>query len=157
MRSSSMFWALAPLAAPRRCSFQGLPGSRAGLLSQGLVQEAIVKTIAWSPPAIARLHLPVLAFGLGWPWPIGPGEVVDGDGHPTAFGWLGRERLLGWRGLLGCRRAHPWPSQGAAGQKTEGLSIHHGCILDQLSSLTHKAIARCRMLAALPAVGCLAR
>jgi hypothetical protein len=107
----------------------------------------------------------VVALGSGGSRPIGPGEVVNGDSHAVAFGWLGNgrlalgrlgwESLLGWQGLLGCRRAHPWPSHGAAGQKTQGLSTHHRCIVDQPASLTHKAIVRCRMLAGLPALGCL--
>jgi hypothetical protein len=90
----------------------------------------------------------VVALGSGGPRPIGPGEVVDGDAHAIGFGRLGWESLLSWQGwlswqgLLGSRRAHPWPSQGTAGQKTEGLSTHHPCIVDQLASLTHKAIAR---------------
>lgn len=121
-------------------------GVLAWLVRQELVQETIIKTtpktIAGSPPAIARFHFPVVALGFGGPRPIGPGEVVDGDAHAIGFGRLGWEGLLGWQGLLGSRRAHPWPSQGAAGQKTEGLSTHHHCIVDQLASLTHKAIAR---------------
>jgi hypothetical protein len=97
----------------------------------------------------------VVAFGSGGPWSIGPGEVVDGDGHAIACRRLGWGSLLGWQGLLGCCRAHPWPSQGTAGQKTEGLSTHHHCIVDQPASLTHKAIVRWRMPAALPTLGCL--
>jgi hypothetical protein len=84
----------------------------------------------------------VVALGSGGTRPIGPGEVVDGDGHAIALGRLAWQSLLGWKGLLGSSRAHPWPSQGAAGQKTEGLSTHHHCIVDQLASLMQKAIAR---------------
>jgi len=107
---------------------------------EGLVQEsivkAIVKAIPWSPPAIARFHFPVVAFGFSGPRTVGPGEVVDGDGHPIPFAWLG------YRGLLRCRRGHPWANQAAARQKTEGVSTDHRCIVDQLASLTHKAIVR---------------
>ena len=146
-------------SAPILTGFSGQMAVLSWSVRQGLVHEPIVKTIikaiAWPPPAIARLHLPMVALGSGGPRPIGPGEVVDGDAHAIALGRLGWENLLGWHRLLGCRRAHPWPSQGAAGQKTQGLSTHHRCIVDQLASLTHKAIVRCRMLAALPALGCL--
>jgi len=142
--------------APILPGFSGWMAAQSWSVRQGSIQEAIIKTappaIAWSPPAIARLHLPVVALGSGGPRPIGPGEVVDGDAHAIALGRLafgllalgrlGWERLLGWHRLLGCRRAHPWPSQGAAGQKTQGLSIHHPCIVDQPASLTHKAIVR---------------
>ena len=79
----------------------------AWLVRQELVQETIikttpkttVKTIAGSPPAIARFHLPVVALGSGGPRPIGPGEVVDGDAHAIGFGRLGFGRL-GWESLL---------------------------------------------------------
>ena len=80
--------------------FRGWVASGAWLVRQGLIQEATVKAIikarAWSPPAIARFYLPVVALGSGGPGPIGPVKAVDGDGHAIACRGLGWESLLGW-------------------------------------------------------------